>query len=125
MCPVVVRYATIQASLILQHLTVVSSSSSQVQIPYEIIELAEENHKTALLDRPQASNILKANHRTKRSNTDLFEEWSNNPNLERECVEERCSFEEANEFFENEKATQNYWDSKASKLECWAKTRVS
>ena len=41
--------------------------------------------------------------RAKRANTGFFEEKLRNDNLERECIEERCSMEEMMEAFENDK----------------------
>ncbi|XP_008331707.1 transmembrane gamma-carboxyglutamic acid protein 3 [Cynoglossus semilaevis] len=35
-------------------------------------------------------------------------------NIERECVEESCSFEEANEVFENKERTMEFWKSRGS-----------
>ena len=46
--------------------------------------------------------------RHRRSNEGLFEEWGSEPNLERECVEERCSFEEANEYFQDSSKTDAF-----------------
>lgn len=42
--------------------------------------------------------------RQKRHNTGILEEWLKG-NLERECVEEKCDFEEAREVFENDEKT--------------------
>lgn len=50
-------------------------------------------HKV-LMGKPEASLFL---HRTRRANT-LFEELRIG-NLERECMEEKCSYEEAKEIF--------------------------
>uniref|UniRef100_A0A7N6A247 Uncharacterized protein n=1 Tax=Anabas testudineus TaxID=64144 RepID=A0A7N6A247_ANATE len=50
---------------------------------------------------PQAHNVLL---RSKRANTFLLEELLQG-NLERECYEERCNFEEAREYFEDTKKT--------------------
>lgn len=43
-------------------------------------------------------------HRQKRANSNRLEEVIAG-NLERECIEEKCSFEEAREVFENEEKT--------------------
>uniref|UniRef100_A0A7M4EPT2 Coagulation factor IX n=1 Tax=Crocodylus porosus TaxID=8502 RepID=A0A7M4EPT2_CROPO len=53
------------------------------------------------IDNKQASSVL---HRQKRFNSKRLEEVVPG-NLERECVEEKCSFEEAREVFENEEKT--------------------
>lgn len=70
--------------------TFVHSSSSFTIKNYDIEELQD----LPSLPSNQANSILS---RKRRSNDGLFEEWGSEPNLERECVEERCSFEEANE----------------------------
>lgn len=59
------------------------------------------------LPREQAGSLLK---RQKRYNTGMFEEASKD-NLERECIEERCSFEEAREVFEDQEKTMQFWMS--------------
>ncbi|XP_029463638.1 coagulation factor IX isoform X2 [Rhinatrema bivittatum] len=46
--------------------------------------------------------------RQKRHNTGRLEEFVAG-NLERECVEERCSYEEAREVFENDDLTNTFW----------------
>ncbi|KAM7338261.1 hypothetical protein ACRRTK_001745 [Alexandromys fortis] len=57
------------------------------------------------LDRENATKIL---IRPKRYNSGKLEEFVQG-NLERECVEERCSFEEAREVFENTEKTTEFW----------------
>ncbi|XP_069468876.1 coagulation factor IX [Ambystoma mexicanum] len=52
-----------------------------------------------------ASNVLQ---RARRHNTGRLEEFVAG-NLERECMEERCSFEEAREVFENTEKTNEFW----------------
>ncbi|TRY92730.1 hypothetical protein DNTS_024817, partial [Danionella cerebrum] len=54
---------------------------------------------------PHASQLLLS--RPRRANT-LFEEMKKG-NMERECVEERCSYEEAREIFEDTKKTDEFW----------------
>ncbi|XP_067298451.1 protein Z, vitamin K-dependent plasma glycoprotein b [Pseudorasbora parva] len=46
--------------------------------------------------------------RSRRANTFLLEEILPG-NLERECLEERCSKEEAREYFENDQQTNDFW----------------
>nr|XP_023690555.1 venom prothrombin activator porpharin-D-like [Paramormyrops kingsleyae] len=46
--------------------------------------------------------------RPKRANSFLFEEFLQG-NLERECMEERCTYEEAREVFENDQKAQAFW----------------
>lgn len=57
------------------------------------------------LDHENATQILK---RSKRYNSGKLEEFVRG-NLERECMEERCSFEEAREVFENNEQTTEFW----------------
>lgn len=52
------------------------------------------------INRERASNVLS---RTRRANS-IFEEMKKG-NLERECMEEICSYEEAREVFEDDKMT--------------------
>lgn len=53
------------------------------------------------IDNQQASSVLP---RQKRFNSKRLEEVVSG-NLERECIEEKCSYEEAREVFENEEKT--------------------
>ncbi|KAK7166856.1 hypothetical protein R3I93_006589 [Phoxinus phoxinus] len=46
--------------------------------------------------------------RSKRANSGWFEEMKTG-NLERECLEEKCSYEEAREVFEHTEATNEFW----------------
>ncbi|XP_012684426.2 transmembrane gamma-carboxyglutamic acid protein 3 [Clupea harengus] len=58
----------------------------------------------AFLDGKDAHSLLK---RFPRANG--FLEEFRQGNIERECVEESCSFEEANEVFENKERTMEFW----------------
>ncbi|XP_062039917.1 coagulation factor IX [Lepus europaeus] len=60
---------------------------------------------TVFLDHENATKIL---NRAKRYNSGKLEEFVSG-NLERECIEERCSFEEAREVFENTEKTTEFW----------------
>ncbi|XP_036126965.1 coagulation factor IX isoform X2 [Molossus molossus] len=60
---------------------------------------------TVFLDRENATKIL---NRPKRYNSGKLEEFVQG-NLERECIEEKCSFEEAREVFENTEKTTEFW----------------
>lgn len=60
---------------------------------------------SVFLPREQADSLLK---RQKRYNTGVFEEAMKD-NLERECIEERCTFEEAREVFEDNEKTMKFW----------------
>ncbi|KAM5221526.1 coagulation factor IX [Ctenodactylus gundi] len=57
------------------------------------------------LDHENAAKIL---NRAKRYNSGKLEEFVQG-NLERECLEERCNFEEAREVFENTEKTTEFW----------------
>uniref|UniRef100_A0AAQ6IE99 Coagulation factor IXa n=1 Tax=Anabas testudineus TaxID=64144 RepID=A0AAQ6IE99_ANATE len=57
------------------------------------------------LSSPAANSVLQ---RQKRHNTGIFEELLKG-NLERECAEETCDFEEAREIFENDEKTTEFW----------------
>ncbi|CAH2315124.1 coagulation factor IX [Pelobates cultripes] len=57
------------------------------------------------LSEKSASNILL---RHKRYNTGRLEEFISG-NLERECIEEQCTYEEAREVFENDEKTLEFW----------------
>uniref|UniRef100_A0A8D0EY87 Coagulation factor IX n=1 Tax=Strix occidentalis caurina TaxID=311401 RepID=A0A8D0EY87_STROC len=57
------------------------------------------------IENKEASSVL---HRQKRANSNRLEEVIPG-NLERECIEEKCSFEEAREVFENTEKTMEFW----------------
>ncbi|XP_020660386.3 coagulation factor IX [Pogona vitticeps] len=57
------------------------------------------------VNREEANALLQ---RYKRYNTGRLEEMVQG-NLERECLEEQCSFEEAREVFENDEKTMEFW----------------
>uniref|UniRef100_A0A3P8VLD3 Coagulation factor VII, like n=3 Tax=Cynoglossus semilaevis TaxID=244447 RepID=A0A3P8VLD3_CYNSE len=59
------------------------------------------------VSRPEASVFL---HRSRRANTYFFEEWKAG-NLERECLEEKCSYEEAKEIFALPQQLEAFWRS--------------
>ncbi|XP_022077838.2 coagulation factor X isoform X2 [Acanthochromis polyacanthus] len=56
------------------------------------------------LDGPAASQVL---IRSRRANS--FLEEIKQGNMERECIEERCDWEEAREIFENREKTNDFW----------------
>ncbi|KAM8964878.1 coagulation factor IX [Sarcophilus harrisii] len=60
---------------------------------------------TVFLDHKNATKLLS---RPKRYNSGKLEEFIQG-NLERECNEEKCSFEEAREVFENTEKTTEFW----------------
>ncbi|KAI4891022.1 hypothetical protein NFI96_013879, partial [Prochilodus magdalenae] len=55
--------------------------------------------------------------RTKRANSGWFEELKMG-NLERECLEEKCSYEEAREVFEHTEVTNEFWKNYNAKDYC-------
>ncbi|XP_052005528.1 coagulation factor IXa [Xyrauchen texanus] len=59
------------------------------------------------LDGEKADSIL---WRRRRANTGWFEELLKG-NVQRECIEEKCVFEEAREAFENDEKTMEFWAS--------------
>merc|ERR1712131_94606 len=60
-----------------------------------------------LFERPsQAKEILS---RTRRNNNGLFEE-ARAANLQRECIDEICSWDEVYEVFEDEKKANDWWE---------------
>ncbi|XP_026217487.1 LOW QUALITY PROTEIN: vitamin K-dependent protein Z-like [Anabas testudineus] len=67
--------------------------------------LQAHSQRQVFRQAPQAHNVLL---RSKRANTFLLEELLQG-NLERECYEERCNFEEAREYFEDTKKTIDFW----------------
>ncbi|XP_691746.5 transmembrane gamma-carboxyglutamic acid protein 3 isoform X3 [Danio rerio] len=62
----------------------------------------------AFLDGKDANSLLK---RFRRANG--FLEEFRQGNIERECAEESCSFEEANEVFENKEQTMEFWKNRS------------
>ncbi|XP_077370104.1 protein Z, vitamin K-dependent plasma glycoprotein b [Festucalex cinctus] len=63
---------------------------------------------------PAAQSVLQ---RSKRANHFLVEEILQG-NLERECYEERCTFEEAREYFEDNDKTDEFWRTYDNKNHC-------
>ncbi|XP_026157129.1 coagulation factor VII-like [Mastacembelus armatus] len=60
---------------------------------------------SVFLDRDRASDVLV---RTRRYNSGWFEELQMG-DLKRECLEEKCSYEEAREVFEHTETTDEFW----------------
>ncbi|XP_006784980.1 coagulation factor IXb isoform X1 [Neolamprologus brichardi] len=67
-------------------------------------EITEENTGAVFVSQQTADTVL---HRKRRYNTP-FEEFKQG-NLERECIEEICSMEEAREVFEDDEKTMEFW----------------
>ncbi|XP_044523078.1 coagulation factor X [Gracilinanus agilis] len=69
--------------------------------------------ETVFLNQEKANSVLK---RTRRANS-LFEELKKG-NLERECIEETCSHEEAREVFEDKEKTEEFWNKYVDGDQC-------
>nr|XP_032833601.1 venom prothrombin activator porpharin-D-like [Petromyzon marinus] len=83
-------------------------SLSTIECSSSILHLS-----TVFLQRRQAAIVLA---RARRANSG-WEELRKG-NLERECMEERCSFEEAREVFENIDATNEFWNKYSDGDQC-------
>ncbi|XP_004710725.1 transmembrane gamma-carboxyglutamic acid protein 2 [Echinops telfairi] len=69
-----------------------------------------EQDQEVFLDSPEAQSFLGSRKRVPRANHwDL--ELLTPGNLERECIEERCSWEEAREVFEDNTLTERFWET--------------
>ncbi|NP_001011223.1 coagulation factor IX precursor [Xenopus tropicalis] len=77
---------------------------SSILIIYLLTSLCS-TEKAVFLSDESASSLLV---RQKRYNTGRLEEWVAG-NLERECLEEKCNYEEAREVFENDDKTKEFW----------------
>ncbi|XP_048185792.1 transmembrane gamma-carboxyglutamic acid protein 2 [Perognathus longimembris pacificus] len=62
------------------------------------------------LGSPEAQNFLSSHKRIPRANHWDLELFTPG-NLERECREERCSWEEAREYFEDNTLTERFWET--------------
>lgn len=70
---------------------------------------------TVFIENKEANTVLS---RTRRGNSNRLEEFISG-NLERECIEEKCSFEEAREVFENTEKTVSSPAAKQPKAFLW------
>ncbi|XP_007941205.1 transmembrane gamma-carboxyglutamic acid protein 2 [Orycteropus afer afer] len=71
---------------------------------------SREQDREFFLGSPEAQNFLGSRRRIPRANHwDL--ELLTPGNLERECLEERCSWEEAREVFEDDTLTERFWET--------------
>ncbi|KFP88762.1 Coagulation factor IX, partial [Acanthisitta chloris] len=66
------------------------------------------------IENKEASSVLQ---RQKRANSNRLEEVIPG-NLERECIEEKCSYEEAREVFENAEKTMEFWKTYVDGDQC-------
>ncbi|KAM3934859.1 coagulation factor VII [Leptodactylus fuscus] len=64
------------------------------------------------LETKEANTLL----RSRRANS-IFEEFKAG-SLERECIEEKCSYEEAREIFKDERRTKEFWRTYADENQC-------
>ncbi|XP_044141533.1 vitamin K-dependent protein Z-like isoform X1 [Bufo gargarizans] len=72
-----------------------------------LLVLIQRTQQTVFLSSEKANQVIQ---RTKRANYILLEEiWQGN--LEQECLEEICTYEEAREIFEDIDKTQTFWKS--------------
>ncbi|XP_005526278.1 PREDICTED: coagulation factor IX [Pseudopodoces humilis] len=69
---------------------------------------------TVFIENKEASSVLQ---RQRRANSNRLEEVIPG-NLERECIEEKCSYEEAREVFENEEKTMQFWKTYVDGDQC-------
>ncbi|KAF7701445.1 coagulation factor IXb [Silurus meridionalis] len=70
-----------------------------------ILEVCVTPSVSVFLSRQTAQSVLS---RQRRFNKGALEEMMRD-NLERECIEEKCTFEEAREVFENMEKTRDFW----------------
>ncbi|XP_008820024.1 coagulation factor IX [Nannospalax galili] len=97
----------------MQHLnTIMAESPGLITICFLGYLLSAEC--SVFLDHENASKIL---NRPKRYNSGKLEEFVRG-NLERECLEERCSFEEAREVFENTEKATEFWKNYVDGDQC-------
>ncbi|XP_038950168.1 coagulation factor VII isoform X2 [Rattus norvegicus] len=71
---------------------------------YFLLQLQGPLGAVVFITQEEAHGVL---HRQRRANSLLEELWSSS--LERECNEERCSFEEAREIFKSPERTKQFW----------------
>ncbi|KAM4726279.1 coagulation factor IX-like [Anableps anableps] len=78
-------------------------------------EITEDNTETVFVSQQTAHVVLK---RQRRFNSGRLEEMLQKDNLERECIEEQCTMEEAREWFENDEKTMEFWASYTDGDQC-------
>nr|XP_012302621.1 transmembrane gamma-carboxyglutamic acid protein 2-like isoform X1 [Aotus nancymaae] len=69
-----------------------------------------EKDQEVFLGPPEAQSFLSRHTRIRRANHWDLELFTPG-NLERECLEEKCSWEEAREYFEDDTLTEHFWES--------------
>ncbi|XP_075056139.1 vitamin K-dependent protein Z isoform X2 [Mixophyes fleayi] len=79
-----------------------------------LICLFHQTEQRVFLSSENANNIMQ---RSKRDNFIMIEELRQG-NLERECLEEVCSYEEARETFENKEKTNKFWSTYYGGRQC-------
>ncbi|XP_074520253.1 coagulation factor VII-like [Halichoeres trimaculatus] len=76
-----------------------------LQVFFFIVVSDVSGSASVFLDQGRANGVLV---RTRRANSGWFEELQMG-DLKRECLEERCSYEEAREVFEHDEITNEFW----------------
>ncbi|XP_055992833.1 transmembrane gamma-carboxyglutamic acid protein 2 [Sorex fumeus] len=76
---------------------------------YTSLDGEQDHSPDIFLDSPEAQNFLGPLKRVPRANHWDLELFTPG-NLERECIEEKCSFEEAREYFEDNTLTKRFWE---------------
>ncbi|XP_066230102.1 transmembrane gamma-carboxyglutamic acid protein 2 [Saccopteryx leptura] len=69
-----------------------------------------EQDQEVFLDSPEAQRFLGSRRRIPRANHWDLELFTPG-NLERECIQEKCSWEEAREYFEDNTQTERFWET--------------
>ncbi|GAB0194881.1 coagulation factor IX [Grus japonensis] len=82
--------------------------------PETHLTLSDTGSEVVFIENKEANSVL---HRQKRANSNRLEEVIPG-NLERECIEEKCSFEEAREVFENTDKTMEFWKTYVDGDQC-------
>ncbi|XP_014447758.1 transmembrane gamma-carboxyglutamic acid protein 2 [Tupaia chinensis] len=74
--------------------------------------VGQDQGPEVFLDAPEAQSVLgsRGRGRVRRANHWDLELFTPG-NLERECLEERCSWEEAREYFEDNTMTERFWEN--------------
>uniref|UniRef100_A0A8C3W5U3 Proline rich and Gla domain 2 n=1 Tax=Catagonus wagneri TaxID=51154 RepID=A0A8C3W5U3_9CETA len=71
-----------------------------------------KHDQEVFLDSPEAQNFLGSRSRSRIPRANHWDlELLTPGNLERECLEERCSWEEAREYFEDNTLTERFWEN--------------
>ncbi|KAF7252531.1 Coagulation factor VII [Varanus komodoensis] len=96
-----------------QHFGFIMVSCNYTLLFFCLLLLYPLSLAAVFLEHKEASSVLQRN---KRSNS--FLEELKAPSLERECLEEKCSFEEAREIFRDDKRTMDFWTTYTDPNQC-------